>query len=145
MIRRPPRSTLFPYTTLFRSYVHFYGERFAAGCGNFGNQRGEFFFVACGYGYLCAGFGEREGGVAADALGGAGHQRDFAFQTEHLLCLCSSPLQGCVVFVPTPSSPLQKSVRPEGLSYSGFTRHPSARRRFSPPWPRGSFRPRRSG
>src|SRR5436189_2516338 len=22
MIRRPPRSTLFPYTTLFRSYVH---------------------------------------------------------------------------------------------------------------------------
>src|SRR3712207_8883796 len=26
MIRRPPRSTLFPYTTLFRS--HFSGERF---------------------------------------------------------------------------------------------------------------------
>src|SRR2546426_11508557 len=24
MIRRPPRSTLFPYTTLFRSYVLFY-------------------------------------------------------------------------------------------------------------------------
>src|SRR2546429_3633712 len=23
MIRRPPRSTLFPYTTLFRSYTHF--------------------------------------------------------------------------------------------------------------------------
>src|SRR5437588_6048863 len=23
MIRRPPRSTLFPYTTLFRSHVHF--------------------------------------------------------------------------------------------------------------------------
>src|SRR5947207_11491264 len=23
MIRRPPRSTLFPYTTLFRSFVHF--------------------------------------------------------------------------------------------------------------------------
>src|SRR5256885_2421661 len=23
MIRRPPRSTLFPYTTLFRSYIHF--------------------------------------------------------------------------------------------------------------------------
>jgi len=22
MIRRPPRSTLFPYTTLFRSYIH---------------------------------------------------------------------------------------------------------------------------
>src|SRR5947208_13433829 len=25
MIRRPPRSTLFPYTTLFRSAVHFIG------------------------------------------------------------------------------------------------------------------------
>src|SRR3989442_3411394 len=23
MIRRPPRSTLFPYTTLFRSFIHF--------------------------------------------------------------------------------------------------------------------------
>src|SRR5256885_5450552 len=23
MIRRPPRSTLFPYTTLFRSYIHY--------------------------------------------------------------------------------------------------------------------------
>src|SRR5258708_10900694 len=29
MIRRPPRSTLFPYTTLFRSYEH-YAARFAA-------------------------------------------------------------------------------------------------------------------
>src|SRR3989475_7004741 len=27
MIRRPPRSTLFPYTTLFRSPVHVWGER----------------------------------------------------------------------------------------------------------------------
>src|SRR5256885_12069769 len=24
MIRRPPRSTLFPYTTLFRSYIYLY-------------------------------------------------------------------------------------------------------------------------
>src|SRR3712207_7800826 len=30
MIRRPPRSTLFPYTTLFRSY-HTGGERTAVG------------------------------------------------------------------------------------------------------------------
>src|SRR5258708_21641943 len=30
MIRRPPRSTLFPYTTLFRSVVQFFAtERFA--------------------------------------------------------------------------------------------------------------------
>src|SRR3712207_8205873 len=27
MIRRPPRSTLFPYTTLFRSVVHQLGDR----------------------------------------------------------------------------------------------------------------------
>src|SRR2546422_3877160 len=26
MIRRPPRSTLFPYTTLFRSFDHFRGD-----------------------------------------------------------------------------------------------------------------------
>src|SRR5438270_5353305 len=28
MIRRPPRSTLFPYTTLFRSVDEFLGDRF---------------------------------------------------------------------------------------------------------------------
>src|SRR3712207_7731683 len=28
MIRRPPRSTLFPYTTLFRSYEAIHGERY---------------------------------------------------------------------------------------------------------------------
>src|SRR5437762_9177666 len=27
MIRRPPRSTLFPYTTLFRSHIHFHLAR----------------------------------------------------------------------------------------------------------------------
>src|SRR3712207_7649349 len=30
MIRRPPRSTLFPYTTLFRSKGHTLGEGFAS-------------------------------------------------------------------------------------------------------------------
>src|SRR2546427_7673199 len=30
MIRRPPRSTLFPYTTLFRSYVSVMGRKNAA-------------------------------------------------------------------------------------------------------------------
>src|SRR5258708_28957679 len=33
MIRRPPRSTLFPYTTLFRSQMHSYcGRGCTAGC-----------------------------------------------------------------------------------------------------------------
>src|SRR2546426_8416019 len=31
MIRRPPRSTLFPYTTLFRSRLELRGDRGAAG------------------------------------------------------------------------------------------------------------------
>src|SRR2546430_9328942 len=33
MIRRPPRSTLFPYTTLFRSRVVVLGERVGVACG----------------------------------------------------------------------------------------------------------------
>src|SRR5258708_24126960 len=38
MIRRPPRSTLFPYTTLFRSYLRLVGEQ------QFANRR--HFFAA---------------------------------------------------------------------------------------------------
>src|SRR5258706_11493782 len=34
MIRRPPRSTLFPYTTLFRSHRFFFGQRAFSGDGN---------------------------------------------------------------------------------------------------------------
>src|SRR5260370_40179585 len=39
MIRRPPRSTLFPYTTLFRSLFHFRAEMrsIGDGAGNFAN------------------------------------------------------------------------------------------------------------
>src|SRR2546427_9352704 len=36
MIRRPPRSTLFPYTTLFRSRVSLEHPLFGVGPGNFG-------------------------------------------------------------------------------------------------------------
>src|SRR3712207_7630758 len=32
MIRRPPRSTLFPYTTLFRSFRYMFGIPFSAPC-----------------------------------------------------------------------------------------------------------------
>src|SRR5256885_9832864 len=34
MIRRPPRSTLFPYTTLFRSVRHVAGRKVCAGVGD---------------------------------------------------------------------------------------------------------------
>src|SRR3712207_1719962 len=33
MIRRPPRSTLFPYTTLFRSKIYLYSQVLYCGCG----------------------------------------------------------------------------------------------------------------
>src|SRR2546422_7443437 len=38
MIRRPPRSTLFPYTTLFRSFFHY--KRLRPGSGGAGRFRG---------------------------------------------------------------------------------------------------------
>src|SRR5256714_5441128 len=34
MIRRPPRSTLFPYTTLFRSHISSYGARYLQNAGS---------------------------------------------------------------------------------------------------------------
>src|SRR5689334_24705894 len=39
MIRRPPRSTLFPYTTLFRSAVRQYGNPRGPGQGGGGGQK----------------------------------------------------------------------------------------------------------
>jgi len=33
MIRRPPRSTLFPYTTLFRSLIRYYFDGYCDWCG----------------------------------------------------------------------------------------------------------------
>src|SRR5258705_4875846 len=43
MIRRPPRSTLFPYTTLFRSWTHLRDEvrTFAVGLRKLGLERGD--------------------------------------------------------------------------------------------------------
>src|SRR5256885_2953677 len=38
MIRRPPRSTLFPYTTLFRSLTHFFGNQLRADIKDVGVQ-----------------------------------------------------------------------------------------------------------
>src|SRR2546430_8978295 len=38
MIRRPPRSTLFPYTTLFRSLPHLVPRKFLAMSGTRGTQ-----------------------------------------------------------------------------------------------------------
>src|SRR3712207_9100969 len=54
MIRRPPRSTLFPYTTLFRSQRGFCGRRpGAVRTGIFWQDVGEI-LSACRQGLLCA-------------------------------------------------------------------------------------------
>src|SRR3712207_8291935 len=59
MIRRPPRSTLFPYTTLFRSRVH--GPKEASGVRGEGAEAGQQVFLGlvkrihqqcCSYGCL---------------------------------------------------------------------------------------------
>src|SRR2546422_4041324 len=47
MIRRPPRSTLFPYTTLFRSVTKFGQVKNPAGGGNLVNGRPEYVEQAC--------------------------------------------------------------------------------------------------
>src|SRR5262252_10666461 len=41
MIRRPPRSTLFPYTTLFRTLAHCraHGSRWSGGCRGAGDRK----------------------------------------------------------------------------------------------------------
>src|SRR2546422_4016346 len=48
MIRRPPRSTLFPYTTLFRSIVVFILLYFGKALRQFASSLGEFSFKAAG-------------------------------------------------------------------------------------------------
>src|SRR3712207_8955798 len=62
MIRRPPRSTLFPYTTLFRSRQH--------GAEHDGPDQAEARQL------LGPDVGGDEGGVARDDLEGDGHHQD---------------------------------------------------------------------
>src|SRR3989442_9811878 len=53
MIRRPPRSTLFPYTTLFRSQAFY--KRFSGPIGTFLSDRGgadAWQITTCGHGVL---------------------------------------------------------------------------------------------
>src|SRR2546427_12863075 len=55
MIRRPPRSTLFPYTTLFRSEAGFNGDTGASGQGGLAFGRQVFVGLGGGWGQLTAG------------------------------------------------------------------------------------------
>src|SRR5256885_13192611 len=49
MIRRPPRSTLFPYTTLFRSFSKHTGWTLDIGHGDFNNDGWQDIYLACDY------------------------------------------------------------------------------------------------
>src|SRR3712207_8394666 len=49
MIRRPPRSTLFPYTTLFRSLLHLVDQRLEGGLGERARLREDDDAVAHGH------------------------------------------------------------------------------------------------
>src|SRR2546426_5083145 len=72
MIRRPPRSTLFPYTTLFRSGVGLYGrtrrwrretrqlERAAASCIPSGRSIDHFALISCFTQHLARYFEDRK-------------------------------------------------------------------------------------
>src|SRR5258708_23796401 len=48
MIRRPPRSTLFPYTTLFRSQTYGFGRIYDAKTGSFAATTRRLDFAMCG-------------------------------------------------------------------------------------------------
>src|SRR5256885_13288277 len=71
MIRRPPRSTLFPYTTLFRS-----GD----------DRRGAAHRQPRGEGAVGVGRTSRDGAVAdADQDGGAGDRKSTRLNSSHLV------------------------------------------------------------
>src|SRR3712207_8212977 len=70
MIRRPPRSTLFPYTTLFRSLVGHAGSGLAVGVGHGDPRAGR-----------CQGLRRS----ATDAAPRPGHHGDPAVEAQPLL------------------------------------------------------------
>src|SRR3989449_8018211 len=72
MIRRPPRSTLFPYTTLFRSHVQ--PHDVARYLDPYAHEAPRVSTVAVRNG-IGGGFREGGGEVEADAAGGAGAPR----------------------------------------------------------------------
>src|SRR3989440_10166272 len=76
MIRRPPRSTLFPYTTLFRSdRVGRVGGHRGEGFAELGVQLFQWAAVAGDADDVRAGLGQRGSDATAEAAAGAGDQR----------------------------------------------------------------------
>src|SRR3712207_7857570 len=78
MIRRPPRSTLFPYTTLFRSSLH------AAGLeGRFASRTRVLDYLAAGLPVVCSSGDTMSDVVAAHGLGEVVPPQDVARSEEH--------------------------------------------------------------
>src|SRR5258708_30047792 len=98
MIRRPPRSTLFPYTTLFRSKaVHGLRAR--------GAERGQ--SAQCRQGQLCCGQGRSRRAQRSE-------EDTAELQSPHhvvwrLLLVNKKPQEEVVELLPTPPPPSQDS------------------------------------
>src|SRR3712207_7650543 len=89
MIRRPPRSTLFPYTTLFRSIDDTGNDAFDGGPGNdyiYGGPDHDELFGGYGFDNLIGGDGNDRlgGGPDDDAIdGGAGDRKSTRLNSSH--------------------------------------------------------------
>src|SRR3712207_6907704 len=91
MIRRPPRSTLFPYTTLFRSFVLLYGL-LGGHDGAVRLRHGEAYLRARSRLRAASGLPEElEGAVVDLYILGAGGQRDPA-PSLHVVTAQGAPL-----------------------------------------------------
>src|SRR3712207_7879088 len=80
MIRRPPRSTLFPYTTLFRSLLELLGLRHQALVRRLGRLR-----IGVGDPHLHPGVGQRLGDAAAHVARSEEHTSELQSR-QYLVC-----------------------------------------------------------
>src|SRR3712207_7595281 len=84
MMRRPPRSALFPYTTLFRSFGVLYGANINNADTAIGFQNGIFAFTAA----VLGGIGSPRGAVGGAAIIGltktlSGDRKSTRLNTTH--------------------------------------------------------------
>ncbi len=89
-------------------YIHRHGQRFAAGCGNFGHHGRQFFRVPRRRGHARAGLRQRKRRGAPDSLRRAGHQSDSIFQAEHGFYVAQT--SACGVPSKSPDSPARAKI-----------------------------------
>src|SRR3712207_9164913 len=88
MIRRPPRSTLFPYTTLFRSYINSPGGSVYAGLAIYDTMQ----FIKPDVSTICVGIAMSMGALLL--AGGAEGKRMALPNSKILIHQVSSGFQG---------------------------------------------------